>query len=110
KVSTVSFPEKAIWQSIAAQLYWNYYQQNRWKILDRTKVSNSVRLDDFEQWDASRFFEKATTLYLASLSRARELEQIRIEQYDPLLIKCVNTRNLRSTLFDLLAFRAVEYF
>lgn len=110
KVSTVSFPEKAIWQSIAAQLYWNYYQQNRWKILDRTKVSNSVRLDDFEQWDASRFFEKATTLYLASLSRARELEQIRIEQYDPLLIKGVNTRNLRPTLFDLLAFRAVEYF
>ncbi|HRO42246.1 MAG TPA: alpha-2-macroglobulin family protein [Flavipsychrobacter sp.] len=108
--TTASFPNNAIWQSIAAQLYWNYYQQYRWKILDRTKVSANTGIEDFEQWDANRFFEKASSLYLASLSRSKELEQIKIEQYDPILIKGVNTRNLRPTLFDLLAFRALEYF
>lgn len=104
------FPNNAIWQSIAAQLYWNYYQQNRWKILGRTQVSSATNIEDFEQWDANRFFEKASSLYQSSLSRARDLEQINISKYDPILIKGVNTANLRPTLFDLLAFRALDFF
>jgi uncharacterized protein YfaS (alpha-2-macroglobulin family) len=105
-----AFPNNAIWQSIAAQLYWNYYQQNRWKILERTKTSVGTTIEDFEQWDAGRFFAKASSLYKSSISRAKDLEQIKIEQYDPILLKGINTRNLRPTLFDLLAFRAVDYF
>jgi len=108
--ATASFPNDAIWQSIAAQLYWNYYQQNRWKFLDRTRVSSATGIEDFEQWDADRFFQKSSDLYIASLSRAKELEKIKIESYDPILIKGTNTRNLRPTLFDLLAFRALDYF
>jgi hypothetical protein len=104
------FPNTAIWQSIAAQLYWNYYQQNRWKILGRTQVSSATNIEDFEQWDANRFFEKASSLYQSSLSRGRDLEQINISKYDPILIKGVNTANLRPTLFDLLAFRALDFF
>jgi uncharacterized protein YfaS (alpha-2-macroglobulin family) len=108
--SSAAFPNNAIWQSIAAQLYWTYYQQNRWRLLDRTRTSNNVGIADFEQWDASRFFERASALYQASLSRSAELEKISIEQYDPLLVKGTNTKNLRPTLFDLLAFRALDYF
>lgn len=108
--ATAQFPNSAIWRSIAAQLYWDYYQQSRWKILDRTRVGAGTDINDFEQWDANRFFEKASALYLASLSRPSTLEQIKIEQYDPILIKGVNTRHLRPTLFDLLAFRALAYF
>ena len=109
-IATTSFPNNTIWQSITAQLYWNYYQYNRWKILDRTKTSAETNIQDFEQWDANRFFEKIAALYNASIASAKELEQIKIEQYDPILIKGVNTRNLRPTLFDLLAFRALEFF
>lgn len=105
-----SFPDNAIWQSITAQLYWNYYQQNRWKILDRTKISSSTNISDFEQWDASRFFEKISQLYLASLNNSKKLAAINIERYQPILTKAVNTENLRPTLFDLLAFRAIDFF
>jgi uncharacterized protein YfaS (alpha-2-macroglobulin family) len=105
-----SFPDNAIWQSIAAQLYWNYYQQNRWKIIGRTKTSGDTEIKDFEQWEAGRFFSKVSSLYLASVSRAADLEQIPIDKYDPILAKGVNSRNLRPTLLDLLAFRALEYF
>ncbi len=104
------FPNNAIWQSIEAQLYWNYYQQNRWQILDRTRVSNSTEIADFEQWDTDRFVQKSSALYLASLSRAEDLRQINIDAYEPILYKGVNTKNLRPTLFDLLAFRALEFF
>lgn len=105
-----NFPVKNIWQSVTAQLYWSYYQQNRWQIMNRTNVNDDVNIDDFEQWDAKRFFDKISILYEASVARADELEKIDISKYDPVLIKGVNTRHLRPTLLDLLAFRALSYF
>lgn len=42
EIKNTGFPAYALWQSIAAELYWNYYQQNRWKILDRTSVSSET--------------------------------------------------------------------
>ena len=108
--SQEKFPNSAIWQSIAAQLYWTYYQQNRWQILGRTKVSGDVTIADFEHWDAGRFFDRASALYQSSIERASELEKIDISQYDAILEQGKNTRSLRPTLFDLLAFRALDYF
>jgi len=105
-----NFPVKNIWQSVIAQLYWSYYQQNRWQIMNRTNVNDDVEINDFEQWDAKRFFSKISELYEASVSRASDLEKIDIGKYDPVLIKGVNTRHLRPTLLDLLAFRALSYF
>lgn len=110
EIKNTQFPASAVWQSIAAELYWSYYQQNRWKILDRTRVSNSTNISDFEQWDANRFYEKVTALYRASLTKATDLKAINIESYDPLLEKGKNTRQLRPTVFDLLAFRAIAFF
>lgn len=110
EIRNTDFPLNAVWQSIAAQLYWNYYQQNRGKILDRTTVGGEATVADFEQWDANRFYSKVSSLYKASVSKANELKGIRIEQYDPILVKGVNTRSLRPTLFDLLAFRAISFF
>lgn len=104
-----SFPSDAIWKSISAQLYWAYYQQNRWKILNRTTVDEQKELHDFEQWDAARFFNAISGRYLASISDDR-LTKISIHTYDPLLIKGVHTEKLRPTLYDLLVFRALEYF
>src|SRR5690606_7546861 len=92
QITKTSFPEKAIWQSITAQLYWNYYSSNRWKILDRTRVSDAAALTDFEQWDAERFFQKIMELYDASLERSRELKEISIDKYDPVLTVGENTR------------------
>ena len=105
-----TFPINEIWQSVAAQLYWNYYQQNRWQIMERTSVSSETTIEDFQQWDAQRFFNRISELYEASVSRAKELEQIDISKYDAVLIKGVNTRTLRPALLDLLAFRALSYF
>lgn len=104
------FPIKNIWQSVAAQLYWSYYLQNRWEIMNRTYVSDETTISDFEQWDAKRFFNKISELYEASVAHADELEKIGISKYDPILIRGVNTRHLRPTMLDLLAFRALSYF
>ncbi|XZF13025.1 alpha-2-macroglobulin family protein [Chitinophagaceae bacterium MMS25-I14] len=109
RIAETSFPEKNIWQSITAGLYWQYYSNNRWKIMDRTTVSGD-RGTDFEQWDAKHFYEKVSSLYKSSLDRRGMLQQTDIRQFDPVLRKGVHTEGLRPTLYDLLAFRAVTFF
>ncbi|MEO6830991.1 MAG: alpha-2-macroglobulin family protein [Chitinophagaceae bacterium] len=109
EIQKTPFPLKAVWQSIAAELYWDYYQQNRYKILQRTTTTEAIG-NDFEQWDAAKFAAKTSALYYQSLSNAESLKGIAIEAYNPVLVKGHNSENLRPTLFDLLAFRAVGFF
>lgn len=110
ETTNTTFPVNAVWQSITAQLYWNYYTAYRYKILGRTRTSDNMSISDFEQWDAAKFFERIAALYKASLSRQEELKQVKIADYDPVLVQGVSTRNLRPTLFDLLAYRAIGFY
>ena len=108
ETGTVQQPARAILQSILAEAYWKYFQQNRWKMYDRTKTVNFVK-DDIATWDISDFHRKTGELYLASVKDERLLEQTKLDAYDPILSQG-NTRYLRPTLFDLLGHRALEYF
>jgi len=108
EIKNASFPNKAIWQSLGAELYWNYYTNNRWDILSRTIVSGQTS-DDFEAWDANRFYKKVTGLYLASIADKEALKKIKIGAFNPVLRKG-NTDKLRPTLYDLLVFRAIDHF
>lgn len=101
--------EKALWQSITAELYWRYYQSNRWALMDRTPLAGDPPAD-ISLWDAATLIRKTSELYQASLSEADLLKSTPVEAYVPLLKEGKNTRHLRPTLFDLLAFRAIEFF
>ncbi len=104
------FPQSSIWKSIAASLYQNYYNRNRWKIMQRTHTA-TVPVD-FQQWDATRFMERIGILYRNSLENAgRRLAAIPLENWEPILIpRSRGTRNLRPSLYDLLANKALDFF
>ncbi|PZF72833.1 alpha-2-macroglobulin family protein [Taibaiella soli] len=108
EIKKTSFPNKAVWQSLCAELYWNYYTNNRWQILNRTTVANQTS-DDFEAWDANHFYKKVTDLYLASIADKEALKKIKINEFNAVLQKG-NTDKLRPTLYDLLVFRAIDHF
>jgi len=101
--------EKALWQSIGGELYWQYYQRHRWTILGRTPIAGT-RPADIAAWDAASFVSKASDLYLASILDREALKAIPVERYAPLLLEGKNTRHLRPTLYDFLAFRAIDFF
>jgi uncharacterized protein YfaS (alpha-2-macroglobulin family) len=100
---------KAIWQSITAEFYWNYFQSNRYKFYNRTQVEDT-KDEDIETWDAATLFKNTGSLFLSSIEDANLLKATRIENYHPLLEEGVNTRELRPTVYDLLAFRALNFF
>src|SRR5690606_32412568 len=99
---------KSILQSITAQMYWNYFQQNRYKFYSRT---NTVNFDkkDIATWTLDDLHQKISALYLASLKENDLLKKTLLSTFDPIILKG-NVRYLRPTLFDLLAHRALDYF
>src|SRR5665647_1261772 len=108
EIASSKEPAKSILQSITAQMYLNYFQQNRYKIYQRT---NTVGFDkkDIATWTADDLHKKIGELYLASINDKNLLQQTKLEPFEAIIIKG-NLRYLRPTLYDLLAHRALDYF
>ena len=101
-------PVTSILNSLLAEMYWNYYQQNRWDLYNRTKTTD-FKKDDIATWGAEDFHKKIGELYQRSLKEEKLLQQTKLAPFDAIIIKG-NVRHLRPTLFDLLAHRALGYF
>ena len=104
-----SFPVKPVLASALAEMYWTFYQRNRYKILSRTAISGETP-EDIRVWDAEKFVEKSIKLYRASLAEANELKDVSPDVFDPILLKAPGSREFRPTLYDLLAHRAADFF
>ncbi|MFZ1665884.1 MAG: alpha-2-macroglobulin family protein [Flavobacteriales bacterium] len=101
-------PLKQLLQSVVAEQWWNYYQQNRWRVLDRTYLAEST--EDPETWDQATFMRKVIDMYAASLEPAAELAKVPTGELEQVLQPENAEQSLRPTLFDLLAHRALDVF
>ncbi len=108
EIITSKEPVTSLLKSLLAGMYWDYYQDHRWQMYDRTKTDN-FKKDDIATWDADDFHKKITELYLQSIKDERLLQQTKPEPFNAIITKG-NVRHLRPTLYDLLAHRALTYF
>ena len=102
-------PVRQILHSILADLYWQYYQQNRYQVLDQTVVSGNTS-EDIATWDALRFVERTSQHYHASLENSVLLQSVSLKLYDPILHNERNSKEFRPSLYDFLAHRAIDFF
>lgn len=109
EISEAKGMDKSVLQSMLAELYFNYYRENQWKINQRTETSESTG-DDFRFWTENNFQQKSAELYLQSIENQKELQNEDIANWDYLLTKAEETRSLRPTLYDFLAHRAIQFF
>lgn len=101
-------PARQILHSIAADLYLDYFQNQRYKIYTRTATVNFQK-DDPETWTAEDFHRVILTHYEQSVSNPTLLQQTKSDDYEPVITKG-NQRKLRPSLFDLLSHKAIDYF
>ena len=104
------YPVKPILQSMIAESYWQYYQNNRWKFYNRTETVN-FNNDDITTWDLKTIFFQVVKNYQASLKSADSLKRTPLNIYDEVLIKQqTDSRKFRPTLYDFIAHRAVDFY
>lgn len=102
-------PTKEILLSVEATLYSQYLQHNRWEIQQRN------RIEDFEEnnpvtWPANTFIEKIAANFQASISNPDVLTEP-LDKYNALLnMYDEETLIHYPTLYDLLTYRAVNFF
>ncbi|MBP6025613.1 alpha-2-macroglobulin family protein [Ferruginibacter sp.] len=108
-IDNAKAPAKNILQSMQAEMFWQYLQNNRWKFYDRTKLKEE-KSKDITTWSIDKIHAVISKLYKASLLNDAVLKTSKLEGFNPIIIKGENTRELRPTLYDFLAHRALAYF
>ena len=100
---------KPIMQVIQAEWFLQYYFQNRWRFTQRSQTGQSPS-EDFETWDLPRLLGEIDGLFTKALANADALKKIPIADYDSLLQKGTVSDDYRPTLFDFLAYRAIDFY
>jgi uncharacterized protein YfaS (alpha-2-macroglobulin family) len=103
-----AYPVKPILQSLLADMYWKYYQQNRYQFYQRSQLDKPD--SDFTRWDLRTIINETGRLYQLSLTDAVIEQHTPIDVLDGVLTGDKSTRYLRPTLYDLLIQRAFEFF
>jgi hypothetical protein len=116
-------PSKQILQSILAEVYNKYYQNNRYRFQDRTRIAG-VKADSLPSWDENTITSVIYQNYLASLQNEKLLKSISILDYKAIIEVPESGFNdkkspradfekamvLRPALYDFLAHRALDFF
>ena len=108
-IAKTKAPAKNILQSMQAELFNSYKENNRWKFYDRSPLTVETSTD-ISTWSIEKLVKTTAALYKASLQNETLLKNTKLDGLDAILSKGKNTRQLRPTLYDFLAHRALEFF
>ncbi|MFG6685626.1 alpha-2-macroglobulin [Mariniflexile sp. HNIBRBA6329] len=110
QIELSNFPTKNILESILANLYWQYFSQNRWQFYNRTKTSEKVDTKDFRTWDLQTLFDEIHLHYQHSLQNGAKLQLEPLSKYDAILNLQKDSKIYRPTLFDFLSHEALDFY
>jgi len=108
EIAQADFPVKPILQSLLAEMYRTYAEQNSWKFRSRTTIA-AFKPDDISTWTLAQLLNESSKLYLASLQDER-LNQVQLTEFEAITQKGQNADGLWTTLYDMLAHRAIAHF
>jgi hypothetical protein len=95
--------------SVQAHWYWHYYQQNRWRFLNRSATASAPG-PDFTTWDLPRLFLEIDRQFNRSLANPARLQAVPITQLDDFLQRGTMPDAYRPTLYDFLVHEALSFY
>lgn len=108
EANTATFPAKPLLHSMLGEMYWQYYQNNRYRFNNRSETT--TQQDDIETWSLNKIVEETLQQYKLSLQEADKSKNTRIDLYEPVMHTGNGRgRSYRPTLFDFLAHRALTF-
>src|SRR5437899_3944968 len=95
--------------TILANWCWHYFQNNRWRFMQRTATAQAPG-KDFTTWDLPRLFAEIDRQFGKALSAADVLKKTPITTYADLLEKGTMPDAYRPTLYDFIAQEALSFY
>ncbi|MFK8005570.1 MAG: alpha-2-macroglobulin [Saprospiraceae bacterium] len=100
-------PMKSLIQSMLAEQYSTYLQRNRYRFNNRTETPE-FKTDDIRTWTIGQLAEESRKYFLKSVEDETS-KNIKIQDWSAILRGGQNVDNLRPTLYDFLANRALDF-
>jgi len=110
EIEKSEFPTKNVLESYLANMYWQFFQNNRYQFYNRTKTETKVDTTDFRTWDLTTLFHEIDIHFEKSLENEDKLKTVMAFDFDVILNEQPNSKDYRPTLFDLLAHTALEFY
>src|SRR5439155_1389008 len=95
--------------TILANWYWHYFQNNRWRFMQRTQTAQPPG-KDFTTWDLPRLFAQIDTQFQKALANVDTLKKTPISAFDDLLVEGNLPDIYRPTLYDFIAHEALNFY
>lgn len=110
EISTAQAPLRNILESMLADMYWNYFQNDRYTFYNRTAVNDASKGTDFRTWDARALLNEIHFHSQNSLRNAGDLQKIKLESLSGILTEAEYSQLYRPYLYDLLIHNAIEFY
>ncbi len=110
EIQQADFPTRNILESVLAGLYWQYFQQNRWKFYNRTNTEEKVDINDFRTWDLHTIFKEIHLHYQNSLHNALLAQNRSLKDFNAILLSQDGSQIYRPSLYDFLAHNALKFY
>ena len=98
-----------VMETILAHWYWQYFQENRWRFMQRTQLQQPAGTD-LTAWDLPRILAEIDRHFTIALSQREPLQRIPVGDFDDLLLKGTVPDSHRPTLFDFVAHEALSFY
>jgi hypothetical protein len=102
-------PMKPMMEAVLAHWYWTYFQQNRWRFMQRTQTAEPPG-EDITTWDLARILAEIDKHFTLALANTAQLQATPIAEWDDLLEPGTMPDAYRPTLYDFLAFEALSFY
>ena len=110
EIPNQKFPNDAMMETMLAEMYWWYYQNNRYVFQDRTNTIN-FNQDDIKTWSLNQLADVVIEHYIKSLKNKELLQKTALlKEYEECINEGTKPTNLRPTMYDFLAHRAIDFF
>lgn len=111
EIKDFSFPVKPLLHSMLGEMYWQYFQNNRWNYYDRTTTIDFDQ-KDLETWDSDKILASARENYLKSVEGFSSLQKNTLLDtiYREVIYSPTGNFINRPLLQDFLIHRALNFF
>lgn len=109
ELKTAKYPLKPVLHHILGNLYWQYYQNNRWTIYQRSQTVKFTN-DSVNTWDIKTLVDATIKQYQFSLAMRDSLQKTEAHYYLDVIDTGDAPKELRPTLYDFLVHPAIDLF
>ena len=108
EIPKVPAEARPVMHAVLAHWYWHYFQQNRWRFMQRTQTAEPPG-KDFTTWALPQLFTEIGKQFDTALAAEKTLKATPIAAWDGLIEKGTMPDSYRPTLYDFIAYQALEF-